>query len=111
MKMKCLVLLLAIGALAGNAIADQPKSYRITLADVFHVGNTAFEPGEYKVVLDSPKIRFIHVKTNNTVELDARIENAEKKFAATEVHSKDVDGTNRISEIRLGGSKARLIFD
>jgi hypothetical protein len=109
-KMTCLAALLAFGFLTAMASGDQPKSYRVTLSDVLKVGNAELKPGDYKLVVDAPKVRFTEVRTGKSVELEAKVENVDEKFDGTALHSQHVDGVRQLNEIRIGGSKTKIIF-
>ena len=113
MKIKTLglAILLAAGFLAPSATADQSKSYRVTIANGTKVGQTELQAGEYRLIVDEPKVRFIEVKTGKAVELEAKIETGERKFDSTEVHTSKVDGASQLRQIRIGGTKTSIAFD
>jgi len=106
---KCLAALFAIGLVAGSAYADQ--SYRITLSKVSKIGNIEFQPGEYKLVVDAPKVRFTNTDSGKTVELEAKVEESDTKSTLTEIQFTRADGVHKIKEIRIGGSKTRIAFN
>lgn len=106
---RCLAALFAIGLVAGSAYADQ--SYRITLGAASRIGNIELQPGEYKLVVDAPKVRFTHTDSGKTVELEAKIEETATKYTLTEIQSARAEGVNKIKEIRIGGSKTRIAFN
>ena len=108
-KVTCIAILLALGFLAARASADE--SYRFTLGSSAKIGTEALRAGDYKVVVDGPKLILTDMKTGKSVELKGRVENVDKKFAATEIHAKQVEGVSQISEIRIGGSKTKIAFD
>lgn len=108
-KTACIAILLAIGFLTSTGIADQ--SCRITLSNASKIGNTEFRPGDYKLVVDVPKVIFTELKTGKSVELAAKIENVDEKFANTQIHWNHADGVRQIIEIRIGGSKTKIAFD
>jgi len=107
--MRCLGILAAIGLVAGIAFADQ--SYRITLSTDSKIGNLEFKAGEYKLVVDAPKVRLTQANSGKAVELEAKVEEADTKHDQTQIHSTRVDGVSQISEIRIGGSKTRIAFN
>ena len=107
--MICVAMVLAAGFLAATAIADQ--SCRFVLNDKSSIGSAEFQAGEYKLVVDGPKVVLTELKTGKTVELEAKIENLDKKSDGTEVRTKQVGGVKHVSEIRMGGSKTKLTFD
>ena len=109
---RCLVMLLAVGLFGGNVRGDKLKSYAITLSSTYRIGETEFQPGNYRIVVDASKVRFTQVGSDKAaVEVDAKVESTDSKFDRTAVHSKQVDGVNHISEITLGGSKTKLAFE
>jgi hypothetical protein len=108
-KMTCMAILLAFGFLTATAIADQ--SYRITLSDASKIGNAELKPGDFKLVVDAPKVVLTELKTGKSIEVEAQVENMDEKFDRTEIHSNRVDGVSQINEIRIGGSKTRIAFN
>jgi hypothetical protein len=106
---RLLATLLFIGLVAGTARAD--RSYEISLSSVSKIGNVQFKPGEYRLVVDAPKVRLTHLSSGETVELDAKIQESDTKSEHTSVHTQQVDGVSRISEIRIAGSKTRVSFN
>lgn len=69
------------------------------------------QPGEYKLVVDEPKVRFIELKTGKSLELDARVESGDRKFDSTKIHTQSVDGVSQSRQIRIGGTETRIAFD
>jgi hypothetical protein len=108
-KMTCIAILLAFGFLTATASADQ--NYGFTLSSASKIGNAELRPGDYKLVVDTQKVMLTELRTGKSIELEAKVENADKKFAATEIRSKQVDGVDQISEIRIGGSKTKIAFE
>jgi len=110
--MRCLAILFAVAVFYGSARGDEPKQYRITLDRVAKIGATEFQPGEYKLLVDAPKVRFTELKSGKEVEIEAKVEAEESKFEHTMIHSRmGDDGIRKISEIRIGGSKTKIVFD
>ena len=106
---RCLAILAVIGIAAICAFADQ--SYQITLGTDCKIGNLEFKAGEYKLVVDAPKVRLTDMNSRKTVELDAKVEDAGAKNAQTAIHSQRVDGITKVTGIHIGGSKTRIAFD
>ena len=110
--LRLLALVIAAGMFNGSAIADEAKSYKVVLSNLCKVGDTEFQPGDYKVTVDgSKKVRFTAMKTGKTMEVEAKVESRDSKFDHTAVTSKRVDGVTRLSEIQIGGSKTKIAFD
>ncbi len=106
---RCLALIAAIVVVAGSAYADQ--SYRITLSSASKIGSTDLKPGEYKLVVDGAKVRFTELNSGKMVEVEAKVQEVDTKTDHTAIHSTHVDGVDKISEIRIGGSKTRIAFN
>jgi hypothetical protein len=105
MKMKLGILFAVIGLSLASA-----KSYDITLSSASKAGNADLQPGDYKVAVSGTKVTFVSVKTGKSVETDATVQTADKKFAVTLVDAESASGTNRIHEIDLGGSTTKVLF-
>lgn len=73
------------------------------------VKGTPLAPGEYRVTLDNDKATFVSGKVSLTV--DVKVENQEKKFDTTAIRFVEQAGKQNITEIRIGGSKTKLLFD
>jgi hypothetical protein len=108
-KMTCLAILLTLVFLTANASADQKCN--LTLRDPSKIGTAELQPGEYKLVVDAPKVVLTELKTGKSIELAGKIETANEKFDNTQVHSNNVNGVAEISEIRIGGSKTKVAFN
>ena len=113
MKIMCVVILAVFGLLVTTAYGDEPKSYGIELSSA-KIGTAELNAGEYTILVhrdgDEPNVRLTEVKTGNAIDVAAKVESVGKKFAMTEVHSRDVNGAKQISEIRIGGTKLRIDF-
>ncbi len=85
------------------------QTFTVKLHQPSTVEGTELKPGNYKVELSETRV----VITNGrlTVEAPVRQEESDVRFPATSVRYVDVDGTTRIREIRVGGSKIKVIFD
>ncbi len=105
--LKRFVLAFAILALAAAFAGTVPSvhSYRITLVQPAVVNGTELKPGEYRLTVDTSKITMVMGKA--TVEAPARVEAVEKKYETTAIRY-----TGKIiSEIRLGGTKTRIVIN
>jgi hypothetical protein len=105
----CIAILLALGFLTATASADQ--SCKFTLNNASKIGAQELSPGDYKLVVDAPKVVLTELKTGKSIELEAKIETTDMKSSSTEVHTRQVDGTSQISEIRNGVSKTKITFE
>ena len=93
---------------AGLAVASA-RSYTVNLFETATVGSTELKPGEYKIEVNDQKavIRKGKVQTESAV----KVEEGETKFDSTAVrYVNSTDGKIRIQEIRIGGTKTKLVF-
>ena len=105
-KMKKL-LLLAIGA-AGLAMAGT-KSYSFDLYGPALLGATTLAPGEYRVEVVDQKALIRNGKMH--CEAAVTVQSGDSKYGATTVRFINADGKMHIQEIRIGGTKTKLVFN
>lgn len=96
--------LLGLGTLA-LAVASAADGYRFTLLEKSTLNGTELKPGDYKIQIDGGKATLRSGKT--VAQANVKVENVEQKISSTSV--KYVNGT--VQEIRLGGTKTKLIFE
>ncbi len=101
--------LLAIGVAVLAVASASAKTYSIELHSPAMLGNTSLNPGEYRVEVVDQKV----VVRNGKMECEApvKVETADGKFSTTTVRFSNGDGKMHIQEIRLGGTKTKLVFD
>ena len=93
---------------AGLAVASA-SSYPVKLFSPVTVGSTELKPGDYKLEVNDEKavIRNGKVQTETAV----KVEQGDTKFDKTVVrYVTSTDGKSRIQEIRIGGTKTKLVF-
>lgn len=95
--------------LAMSIASAAAASYRVTLFQPSVVAGTELKPGDYKVDLQDNKVTIKNGK--NTVEADVKVETVDQKYSTTSVRYSNGDGKYRLQEIRLGGTKTKLIFN
>jgi hypothetical protein len=91
------------------AIASAASSYRITLIQPSVVNGTQLKAGDYRVSVGDSKVTFVLGK--KSVEVPAKIENVDQKFDSTAIRYTAKDGTTVITEIRLGGTKTKVVLN
>ncbi len=82
-------------------------TYRVELFKPISVNGTLLKQGECKLQLVDNKVVFKQGKT--TVEAPVKVEATGQKFLTTTVSVNE--DTNQPNEIRLGGTKTKLLFD
>jgi hypothetical protein len=100
------ILLLATSA--GLALCAG-KSYTVELYQPVVVGATELKPGEYRMDVAGEKA----VLRRGKVQAEATVkeEDGDAKYGGTSVIFADKDGKRHIQEIRLGGTKTKLVFN
>ncbi len=103
--MKRVVFAFLVLALAmGNA-----KTYRITLFQPSVLAGIELKAGEYILELDAAKIVLKNGKVSAASPV--KVETMDKKYATTTVRYANGNGKYQIQEIRLGGTKLKLVVD
>jgi hypothetical protein len=100
-------LLLAF-TLLGASIAGA-KTYSITLSSPAAIGNSQLKSGDYRLELKGDRVLVKDGKMVN--EFPVHVENEARKFENTSITTSSASGSNRIQEIRLGGTTVKLVFD
>jgi uncharacterized protein YdbL (DUF1318 family) len=101
---------LLLFAALGLSIASA-KSYDITLDSASKIGNVELKAGKYSLlVMDDTKVKFTDAK-GQAVEASAKVSIVEKKFQATQIDMKQVNGAAQVNEIDLGGTKTKILFE
>ena len=93
---------------AGLAVASA-RSYTVNLLHPSVVGTTELKPGDYKIEVNDQKA--VITKGKIRTESDVKVEEGDTKFDTTTVrYVNATDGKVKIQEIRLGGTKTKLVF-
>ncbi|MBM3727663.1 MAG: hypothetical protein FJW40_19860 [Acidobacteria bacterium] len=90
------------------AVATAAESHTINLFQPTVIAGKELKPGEYKLQIDGSKITLKSGRT--VVSTDAKVESADTKYSSTAVRYQTAGGTNKASEIRVGGSKTRIVL-
>jgi hypothetical protein len=99
---KIFVLTLAVAAMALAAT----KTYSVNLLQPAKVGNMELQAGEYRIqVVDETKAIIKNGKMHG--ETPVKVETVEQKYDNTSVR---LGEARRIQEIRIGGTKTKLVF-
>ena len=92
---------------AGLAVASA-RSYTVSLYQPAMFGGTELKPGEYKVEVNDQKATIRQGKLQG--ESPVKVEESDVKFDTTTVRYSNSEGKLRIQEIRIGGTKTKLVF-
>jgi hypothetical protein len=97
---------LAFGILA-LAVASA-ENYKVTLSQPTSVTGKKLKAGDYRLNVADTKCTIVSGK--ESVEVPVKVEVADKKFDNTAVRYTGTGDKQSISEIRIGGTKTRLVF-
>lgn len=100
--------LLCVCLLAGMAFAST-KSFTVTFFEPSMIGGTELKAGDYKCELQDQKIVLKH--GHETTEAAVKVESGEAKYNSTSVQYANSNGKNKVEEIRVGGTKMKLVLD
>jgi len=99
-----LVLLFTVALMVASA-----ASYNVTLFQPSVIAGKELKAGDYKLTVDGDKA--ILAMGKQKVEAPAKIETAETKFSSTSVRYSNEGGKMKVTEIRLGGTNQKLVFN
>jgi hypothetical protein len=99
---------LSFVAFAGLALAST-KSYTVSLFFPVKLGTTELKAGDYKLEVADNKVVLRNGKTRS--EATVTVEEAETRFDKTSVRVVGEAGDRRIQEIRLGGTRTKLVVN
>lgn len=100
-------ILLAFATVA-LVVASAADSYKVTLFQPSIVGGKELKPGDYKLELKDSKVLIRSGK--ESVEANVKVETADVKYSTTSVRYQNGDGKYRLQEIRIAGTKTKLVF-
>lgn len=94
--------------LAGMAFAST-KSFTVTFFEPAMIGGTEMKAGDYKVELQDQKLLIKH--GHDTTEASVKVETTGSKNPSTAITYANVDGKNKVQEIRVGGTNMKLVLN
>jgi len=100
------LVMLCVAAAIGVASA---ATYKVTLFQPTVVQGQELKPGEYKLDLKDTTLTIAQGKTS--VETKVKVENCDEKFHSTTIRFATAEGKYSIQEIRLGGTKTKLVLN
>jgi hypothetical protein len=100
--------MLCFGTLA-LAIASAANTYRFSIFQPSFVAGQELKPGDYKIALNGDKATIKVGK--QTLEAAVKVENTPDRFSETSVRYADANGKMTVTEIRIGGTHTKLVFN
>ena len=98
---------LAFGVLALTMASAE--NYKVTLSQPTSVKGKQLKAGDYRLNVADTKCTIVSGK--ESVEVPVKVETVDKKFETTAVRYSGTGDKQSISEIRIGGTKTRLVFE
>lgn len=105
--MKFISIMLAIGAFA-LAVASAATTYRVTISNPTWVAGKQLKPGDYRIEVEGDKAVIRLGK--EVVEAPVKVETVDRKYTDTSINVGDSGGKSMLKEIRVGGTKTKLVF-
>ena len=93
--------------LVAAAVASA-RSYTVNLFQPAMFGTVELQPGEYKVEVNEQTAVIRNGKVHG--ESPVKVENGDTKYDKTTVRFDQGSGKMKIQEIRIGGTKTKLVF-
>ncbi|HEY2017719.1 MAG TPA: hypothetical protein VGH38_29640 [Bryobacteraceae bacterium] len=109
---KKLILAFAILALAlatAGTVPGGAGSYKITLLQASTVKGNALQAGDYRLNVGPEKVTIVSGKLS--IDVPVTVESVDKKYETTAIRYSEEGGKPAISEIRIGGTKTKLVFN
>jgi hypothetical protein len=92
-----------------TAIFANAESYKVKLVDPVVVDGKELKAGDYKVDVNDTTAVIRNGK--DSTEVKVKMESTDRKYDATTVRCTKENGKNNLQEIRVGGTKTKLVFD
>jgi hypothetical protein len=101
--------ILAVVVASAGTVPAPGGSYKITFNQTSVVKGVEFKAGDYRLSIIGDKVTITAGK--KAVDVAAKIETSEKKFDSTAIRYMDQAGKAVVSEIRVGGTKTKVLFE
>jgi len=104
--------LLLAGTLAAASLSlASAKSYDISLDQPTIVGQAKLAPGHYRVAVKGSDAVFTNLDSNKTFTEPVKVSAANRKYGETSAETLKENDGEHLQDIRLGGSRTRLVFN
>jgi hypothetical protein len=101
--------ILAVVVASAGTVPAPGGSYKITFTQPSIVKGVEFKAGDYRLSVLADKVTISAGK--KVVDVDGKIETADKKFDTTSIRYVTEAGKAKVSEIRVGGTKTKILFE
>jgi hypothetical protein len=101
--------ILAVVVASAGTVPAPGGSYKITFTQATVVKGIEFKAGDYRLSVLADKVTISAGKTS--FDVAAKVETAEKKFDSTAIRYVTEAGKAKVSEIRVGGTKTKVLFE
>jgi hypothetical protein len=95
-------------AILGVAVASA-ETYRVTLSQPSKLSGKVLKAGDYRLNVESSKVTIVRGK--ESVEVPVKVETVAQKYDNTAVRYTGTGDAVTVTEIRIGGTKTKLVFD
>jgi len=111
-KFALILAIVAIATLVATAgTVPTETNYKVVFATDSVVKGTPVKAGEYRLSLLDTKITLSNGDGKKLVEAVVQVQMEQEKFDSTTIRCDTATGKSVVSEIRLGGTKTRLILN
>lgn len=86
------------------------KTFTISLHQPAVLAGTELKAGDYRADLQDTKL-IVKASGKQVVESTVKVENSDTKFDSTTIRYANGDGKYTVQEIRVGGTKLKLLFN
>lgn len=102
--------ILALAAAFAGTVPTHGPTYTITVLQATVVKGATLAPGEYRLKLDNGKAIFT-LAGKPVATVDVKVENQAGKIETTSLRFDQVAGQQNLKEIRIGGTRTKLLFE
>ena len=101
--------ILALALASAGTVPGAGGNYKITLLQPSVVKGNVLKAGDYRLNVGVDKVTIINGK--DSIDVPVKVESVGQKFDSTAIRYTEESGKAAISEIRLGGTKTKLVFN
>ena len=102
--------ILALALAVAGTVPGAGGNYKITLLQPSIVKGNELKAGDYRLNVGADRVTITSGK-KESIEVPVKVESVDQKFDTTAIRYSDEAGKAAISEIRIGGTKTKLVFN